>query len=327
MEQKYLSLAPTNLKNKQSTRYDGTGFSASLEEFSEQDKQTLLTVYQHIKAIYDVWLYMKEAPNYRILQPNADWFLSEGFLTIAKDLGANDEYPSIHIQKILHDIRGGALMSMVSHANKIKAMNLYHEVDIMRSFVFLARDQAKMMRNAVHDIDLMTRAADERIRIHSIYDYVQKWNNFEYHHNDRTITVKVQCYFEGNVTTCCLEASALDRVVYNFVNNALRFSKEDTITITIFPVGNILRWVVENKIQPENITWLQEHIGNDFSLLFKGGITNEGNGIGLSNCADIVGASFGMSAPEAIEQRYITATVREETFYACFHWNAVVENE
>jgi signal transduction histidine kinase len=122
-----------------------------------------------------------------------------------------------------------------------------------------------------------------------------------------------------------LEASALDRVVYNLVNNALRFSSEDTIVLTIFPVGNILRWVVENKIKPENVTWLKEHVGNNFSSLFKGGITNDGNGIGLSNCADIVGASFGVSSTQAIEQGYISATVDDDTFYACFHWNVVQE--
>ncbi|TAE29569.1 MAG: ATP-binding protein [Candidatus Kapaibacterium sp.] len=327
MEQKYLSLAPTNLKNKQAARYDGTGFSASLQEFSAQDQQALLTIYQHIKSVYDVWLYMKESPNYSILQADTDWFVSEDFLSIARELGSIAEYPSLHIKKIIHDIRGGALMSMVSHANKIKRFNLYHEVEHMRSFVFLARDQAKMMRNAVHNIDVITRAADERIRIHSIYDYVKKWNNFEYRHNDRTITVKVQCYYEGNVTTCCLEASALDRVVYNFVNNALRFSKEDTIIITIFPVGNILRWVIENTMKSESVAWLQESTGNNLSRLFQGGITSDGNGIGLSNCADIVGASFGISAAEAIDRRYISATVKDETFYACFHWNAVVEEE
>jgi signal transduction histidine kinase len=325
MDKRYLTLAPTNLRNKNTARYDGTGFSATLSEFSEEDRQILTKIYQNIKTVYDLWLYMKEAPNYSILQQNVDYFLSDNFLTIAKELGATASYESQHFQKIIHDIRGGALMSMISHATRIKEFNLYHEVDIMRGFVFLARDQAKMMRNAVQDIDPSTRAADERTRIHSIYDYVKKWNNFEYHLNDRVIVVKVQCYYEGNVTTCCLEASALDRVVYNLVNNALRFSLEDTITLTIFPVGNILRWVIENKMKPETTVWLNESVGSHLSSLFKGGITDGGNGIGLSNCADIVGASFGVSSAEAIEQRYISATVDDNTFYACFHWNVVQE--
>jgi signal transduction histidine kinase len=325
MDQRYIALAPTNLRNKNIARYDGAGFSSFLDDFSEDDRQILTKVYQNIKTVYDLWLYMKEAPNYAILQKNVDWFVSNDFLNIGRELGATTHYESLHIQKIIHDIRGGALMSMVSCATRVKVFNLYHEVDIMRGFVFLARDQAKMMRNAVQDIDPSTRAADERTRIHSIYDYVKKWSNFEYHHNDRIIVIKVQCYYEGNVTTCCLEASALDRVVYNLVNNALRFSSEDTIVLTIFPVGNILRWVVENKIKPENVTWLKERVGNNLSSLFKGGITNDGNGIGLSNCADIVGASFGVSSIQAIEQGYISATVDDDTFYACFHWNVVQE--
>jgi signal transduction histidine kinase len=180
-----------------------------------------------------------------------------------------------------------------------------------------------MMRNAIYDIDVITRAADERLRIHSIYDYIKKWNNFEYHHSNRIITIRVQCYYEGNVTTCCLEASALDRVLYNLINNALRFSAGDSIILSIFPVGDILRWVVENTIRPEDAEWLHKTLGENTSALFKGGVTHGGNGLGLSNCADIVAASFGVSSTEAIDEKYITAKIIDDTFYACFHWNIV----
>lgn len=323
MDQLYLSLAPANLPNKRIQRYDGTGFSASLQDFIPNDREAILKIYQNIKAIYDLWLYMKEAPNYAILEQNVQWFMSDTFINLGKELGAEAEYPSLDMKKIIHDIRGGALMSMVSNATRIATLNLYNRVDIMRSFVFLARDHAKMMRNAIHDIDPITRAADERLRVHSIYDYIKKWSNFEYHHNDRIITVHVQCYYEGNITTCCLEASALDRVLYNLINNALRFAHKDTVVLTIFPVGDILRWVVENTVRPEAVKWLQETIGENMSDLFKGGITDGGNGIGLSNCADIVGASFGVSSMEAIDGKYISAKLINNTFYACFHWNIV----
>jgi light-regulated signal transduction histidine kinase (bacteriophytochrome) len=327
MNQLYVSLAPTNLPNKRLQRYDGRGFSASLNDFAPEDRVIVTTIYQNIKAVYDLWLYMKEAPNYAVLEKNVQWLISDEFIHIGKDLGANADYSSHDIQKVIHDIRGGALMSMVSYATRINALNLYYKVDVMRSFVFLARDQAKMMRNAVHDIDIPTRTADERLRIHSIFDYIKKWSDFEYHHNDRIIKVNVQCLYEGNVTTCCLEASALDRVLYNLMNNALRFSHGDTIVLTIFPVGSNLRWVVENTVRPEAVGWLQTSVGEDLSDLFRGGITDGGNGIGLANCAEIVGASFGVSAAEAIEKQYISAKLMDETFYTCFHWNIVQSDD
>jgi hypothetical protein len=323
MEQVYLQLAPINLRNQSTSRYDGSGFSASLSDFTLVDVELLKVIYENIKSVYDLWLYMKETPQYSLFKNNVEWLRSSEMVNIGKALGSESEYSSPHIHKILHDVRGGALMAMISSATRIAIFDLYHDLEVMRSFVFLARDQAKMMRNAIHDIDIPTRTADERFMIHSVYDYVKKWNHFEYHFEQKVIVIKVRCYYEGNVTTCCLEASALDRVVYNLINNALRFSAGNEIFLTIFLIGDILRWVVENQITPENIQWLKEHVGDDLQDLYKGGISNGGNGIGLTNCADLVAASFGISTINAIEDRYISSKVIGSTYYACFHWNAV----
>jgi signal transduction histidine kinase len=325
MEQRYISLAPTNLPNQATTRYDGSGFSAKLQDFSPADRERLTAIYKQIKSIYDLWLYMKEAPQYSVLKKNVEAIISDEFVCMGKDLALDFNYNSERMAKILHDIRGGAMTSMIGYADRISMQNLYRDVDTMRSFVFLARDQAKMLRNAVEDIDPHTRAADERIRIHSVYDYVKKWHNFEHRVQNRRVVVKVRCYFEGNVTTSCLEASALDRVVYNLINNALRFAEGEEVVLTIFPIGNILRWVVENTVSAEQESWLRQHLGDNLQALFQGGLSNGGNGIGLSNCADLVGASFGVSSEDAIKQGYITAKLIDRTFYACFHWNAVAE--
>jgi signal transduction histidine kinase len=324
MNKLYFDIAPINLRSMHTTRYDGTGFSATLEDFSPIDVQILKTIYEQIKAVYDLWLYMKDAPQYQLLQPIIEQFTSGDIVLLGKQLGETTQDPSQHLQKILHDIRGGALTTMISYAHRISKMNMYGDVEFMRSFVFLARDQTKMMRSAIDDIDSITRAADERFRIHSIYDYVKKWNGFVYPSaNHQNITVKVQCFFEGNITTCCLEASALDRVVYNYINNALRFAASDTITLTILPIGNVLRWVVENLISSDNVLWQKQNIGTNWQELYKGGITNGGHGIGLANCADIVAASFNISSANAIEEGYVGATVIDSTYYGWFHWNAV----
>lgn len=323
MDKLYIDLAPNNLSNMHPSRYDGTGFSVTMRDFSPADAAILKTLYEHIKTVYDLWLYMKDAPQYALFKPSIELFSSIEMVASVRDLGANSEYAEDSMQKILHDIRGGATTAMISCAERISYMNQYHDVELMRRFVFLARDQAKMMRSAIEDIDPFTRAADERFRIHSVYDYVKKWNNFEYHTPKGTIMVKVQCYFEGNVTTCCLEASALDRVVYNYINNAMRFAASDVITLTILPIGNVLRWVIENDVEPHNLHWLEQNIGNNAQVLYKGGITNGGNGIGLANCAEIVSASFSIKPSEAIEQGYVGAKVIGSRYYGWFHWNAV----
>lgn len=323
MDKRYIELAPINLRNMHPTRYNGTGFSTTLAHFSPPDVTILKTIYERIKNVYDLWLYMKDAPQYALFRPTIEYFCSDEVVMLGRELGASTEDASEALHKILHDIRGGALMTMISCAHRIQLMNLYSDVERMRSFVFLARDQAKMMRSAIDDIDPFTRAADERFRIHSVYDYVKKWNDFQYPSQRGIITVRVRCLFEGNVTTCCLEASALDRVVYNYINNALRFAAGDTITLTILPIGNVLRWVVENEIEPQNIAWLKENVDETGKALYKGGITNGGNGIGLANCAEIVAAGFSIDPSDAIEQGYVGAKVIDSTYFGWFHWNAV----
>jgi hypothetical protein len=57
--------------------------------------------------------------------------------------------------------------------------------------------------------------------------------------------------------------------------------------------------------------------------LYKGGITNGGNGIGLANCAEIVAAGFSIDPSDAIEQGYVGAKVIDSTYFGWFHWNAV----
>lgn len=115
--------------------------------------------------------------------------------------------------------------------------------------VFFARDHAKMMRNAILDIDPVIRAADESAKIHHIDDFVKKWNNAHINLTDKDVTIKVESDFNGFITNRCLETSAIDRILYNFINNAARFYDDNVVKLNIIQVKNgLVRWVVSNKI-------------------------------------------------------------------------------
>jgi signal transduction histidine kinase len=94
----------------------------------------------------------------------------------------------------------------------------------------------------------------------------------------------------------------VDRILYNYINNAIRFSAKEYVRLTVIPIDNSLtRWVVAQELTDRQKAWLQETLGNDLSRLFQGGYTQGGQGIGLSSCSDLVAASFGVSPREAIE--------------------------
>lgn len=328
----YFSLAPTELLIYRSDRYGGEGFGVSLKDFAPEDIALLLRLYNSIKKIYDLWLYMREQPNYRLI---SDQLIKEfgsdelrfGVQAIGSATYAAGE-PSPLLRKVAHDVRGGALSVLVGLATFLK---LYPQLDeeTIRQAITMARDHAKLMRNAIEDIDPMVRAADESTKIHPISDFVNKWRNLNFDIAGKSVLVQVNCTFEGNITSRCLETSAIDRILYNYINNAARFTTDNQVRLVILPVGEgLVRWVVQNTIAPQQKLWLQENVGDNLGRLFEGGITRGGHGLGLSSCADFVAASFGTETiQEALQGGYLGAKIIESQYYAWFHWPAYVTSD
>lgn len=318
----YRALASTDLKNNRSSRYDGGGFSVSLNDMVPEDVSLVLRLYQSLKGIYDLWLYMGETPNYQLLRTNLKQFCTTEFIMAARAIGVatyNLDNPPPELRKACHDIRGGALSSLAGYAKLIP--RLPEDDNLVRKAVFLARDHAKMMRNILPDLDTAIRAADESVKLHSIHEFIDKWHEITVEIGSKRVRVLAESDFECYITNRCLESSAVDRILYNYINNAIRFSAKEYVRLTVIPIDNSLtRWVVENELTDRQKAWLQETLGNDLSRLFQGGYTQGGQGIGLSSCSDLVAASFGVSPREAIEGEYLGAKVFDNTYYAWFHW-------
>ena len=148
----YFSLAPTELLIYRSDRYGGEGFGVSLREFAPEDVALLLRLYNSIKKIYDLWLYMREQPNYKLI---GDQLIKEfgsdelrfGVQAIGSATYAVGE-PSPLLRKVAHDVRGGALSVLVGLATFMK---LYPQLDeeTISQAITMARDHAKLMRNAI----------------------------------------------------------------------------------------------------------------------------------------------------------------------------------
>ena len=74
--------------------------------------------------------------------------------------------------------------------------------------------------------------------------------------------VTLDCEVDGEIANRCLEFSALDRVIYNLVNNAARYSVDHAIELSIFspvaPNGPSVRFVLQNKITPDQAARIEQ---------------------------------------------------------------------
>jgi hypothetical protein len=309
-----------DLPIRRSDRYAGGDFSIQLSDLQADDVALLQTLYRCVREIYDVRLYMGTLPDFSILRELLR--ASERCAATARQLGkATYASGTINpmVQRTLHDVRAGGLSALLGYVEMMVLDDeplTDQEVDMC---VGLARDHAKMMRNGVEDLDPWIRQADERISLHSVQADFQKWQGALFPIERKAIRVECSGHCEGYVSNRCLETSSVDRILYNLINNAARFTQDERVSLQVDNLGNrLVRWVVSNSVSPDQQTWIREH---DVSRLFEGGLTRGGTGVGLSNCTRLVSLSFGLGDDrEALEQRYIGGCVENDRFYAWFHW-------
>ncbi|AWM41139.1 HAMP domain-containing histidine kinase [Gemmata obscuriglobus] len=318
-------LAPVTLPSRRSERFNGAGYEVPLSRFAPADREILGRVYQSVNGLPQLWHPMRHDADYSVLEAyirrvgGGGALLAEvghlGEATLAA--GASD--PAI--RKAVHDIRGGGLTLLLGTADLLDIMP--GNRNVVRKCVDAARDHAKIMRNLLPDIDPVVRAADEATKAHTIDHFTSKWDGMATRGQTGPVLVSMRCLFTGAISARCLETSSIDRVVYNYVNNAVRFAAGGAVTVWIFPVtSGLTRWVVQNAIGADQEAFLAERVG-DLGRLFAGGITRGGTGVGLANCAEIVADCFGLASPaEAVSRGYLGAATRAGDYFTWFHWPA-----
>jgi hypothetical protein len=236
----------------------------------------------------------------------------------------------IEQRKVYHDVRGGGLPALLMHLDMVLAGEA-EESDLERIFV-LCRDQLKIIRNAIPDLDPEGYARDLQVREHSTHLLLEKWSTAHYRLRDAEVALELRCDFEGSISECCMEFAALDRVIYNLVNNAARFAADGRVELNIFPIHppggprgdeTDLRFVVMNRVTPEHRERVHGDLGDELSRVFEGGYTTGGYGLGLRICGDFVTHGYGLpSLRAALSDGYLGARLVRDTFVAWFHWPA-----
>jgi signal transduction histidine kinase len=324
--QQVQELAPRSLRSLRTVRYAGQGSDVLLATFPMADQATIQRIYAALIQLLE--LTRPSLTNGPTLEQVAHFIRAQqwsqqmsAIRTISIDPA--DATMSMVANQVLHDLRGGSLQS-ISMSLQMIDLGLAESISLERIFL-LTRDHLKIMRNCIPDLDSERYTRDLADRAHGVRLLLDKWHEVHYQLPGSDAQVFVDCHYTGTVADRCVEFAALDRVIYNLMNNATRFAIDRQVYLTIMPLLDTdeasLRFVIANRISPAQSTILQERFANHWGTLFAGGFTTGGNGVGMSVCAEIIANAYGIPSPtQAVAKQYLGATAHADTFVVWFHW-------
>lgn len=325
------ALAPEALPNLRTDRYLGNNQSAPLSAFSPRDQELLQGIYQALLPLLDELRVFRTPPDGGARTPippgqHQKWNRQgRELIGMARELGmASAGIYGPDLKRVLHDMRGGAMTSLSLKLTMCSEKSTTQ--DEIDSLCYLTRDHLKMMRNALSDIDPARREKDERAQEHDIALLAEKWSQASHHAGGSKARVAFFTTYQGPVAERCLEFSALDRIVYNLINNATRFAADNQVHFAVLPFGAApdLRFVVANRVSSAHAEAIRANFGAHPETIFEGGFTTGGSGHGLRICAEFVQSAFGLpDVTSAIREKYIGAAIRDDWWLSWFHWPAV----
>ncbi len=322
-----------SLVNHRRNRYQGDNLCVRMDEFAEVDQCLIKWSYHFLEEIFVPLKHYHardDQPALDQIQSIVDALEINEVLGTVRHLGVASlqSNPGELLGKTLHDLRGGAMSSLIGllqlaqmvPLNRLKAHQLF----------FLTRDHLKIMRNALLGLDDAKRQADLLPSMHSIDLIIEKWQHAVLGDSERQARLQVESDYFGNIAECCVEFGALDRVLYNLINNACRHTASGEVKLAIHgqPAGDA---------QPENLCFCvsnpvgeEEEVGlsarGDLRTLFEPGVSSTGSGLGLTVAADFVTNAYGLrNNGAALDGSYLGARLHHGAFHAWFHWPIVAD--
>lgn len=333
-ERGLLELAPLDISLQRTRRYAGDHMNTPLALFHKSDRDLLQKLYDRLFALFDLLRPMTQSEDAQPvafaavealdLADLAPWAQELGKQTLAT---AEDD----RVPKAIHDICGGCLAGILVTLDLIRCQVYPWGRKFGMQVFRLVRDHLKMIRNCVPEVDPVTVERDRAEHGHPVSLLTEKWKDAAYRlTNERSLEVVYSCAYEGFISERCMEFSALDRIVYNCMNNAARFAEDGRVWFHIFPVDEsakppILRFVVANRISADHAQQLGQRFPDGLELLFKARESTDSSGYGLNICAEFVASAFGLGNwKSAIDRRYIGLRIVDDCFVVWFHWPTVV---
>ena len=317
------------LQNFRKGRYRGDNFCLPLSSFAPSDQDGVRTIYRFLE---DLFVVLKQpqgkktrgelaAVRAHLDRQNTDEVFDQVRALGVQSLAAD---PSELMAKTVHDLRGGAMTALLGQLQLAETRPA--DEPGLRQLFFLTRDHLKIMRNALLGLDDPKRQADLETRMHSVDLIAEKWQHALVQSAERQTHLEVDCDFHGNIAECCVEFGALDRVLYNLVNNACRHTASGAVRLSIHshPTGedhpDDLRFEVCNPVDTADRQRLLDR--GDLRTLFQPAVSSTGSGFGMTVALDFVSNAYGLPRrDQALEGRYLGAELTADNdFVVWFHW-------
>lgn len=325
------SLAPDPIPSYRRIRYDGDGMAVPLERFPLADRELLAKTYA---ALGELQLLLSP-PNDQPVEPSllSDLLARHSWKDLVAGLRRISLTPrpddsDTLISKVVHDLKGGAFTALATY---IQLFDLgIRAPDDLRRIFFLARDQRKIMRNSLRGLDEPGQRHDSAQNLHSVALLTEKWGRGDYRLGSVSAQITILCAFNGNIAERCLEFAALDRVIYNLVNNAARNSADGRVYLAIQPLAgpepHDLRFIVANRVTAEQAVALAARFPAGPGDLFHGGFTTGGSGLGMRISADFIANAYGLAnVAQGLAEGHFGARLHDDLFVAWFHWPVAAE--
>lgn len=311
---------PKPTKSIRSLRYRGDDRAVPLSALTENDRSAVRSLYTLLSAFEARARELLEGHVERAAELAAE--LDTGSLiAAARALGSGRESSSEEVRRALHDVRGGALTSLLVELRRAERGE-----QNVKALHVLVSDHLKLMRNALLELDDARREADTAPRAHFAERLTESLEHVT--GEGGAVRVAVQREFSGAITMSCVELGALDRASLNLVNNAVRHSASDHVGVLLLPAATEpdpdLRIVVANTVDDAQARVLQERFGVQLSRLFLESFSTTGSGAGMMICVDFVASAYGLARSEqAVRAGLVGARLEGSAFVAWLHWPAV----
>ena len=314
-----------------------------------RDMEHLHLLYRALTGCYDTWMEGRPDPDWAALATRIRAFGEPPLRTALEALGqstlAADDVPPL-LRQAFHDLRGGAFFALRLYG--VLLADEEPSEELVQPAVFLARDQAKLVRSLVPSIDPEGYRKDREERAHGMRELVDKWSGFHFPPGESgpplggsgqpsgesaqviaPVVVEVTTRWRGELAARCLEAAALDRVIYNLVNNAARFTTDGRVQLLVEAVSHVtVRIAVRNALGSDDADWIGSETRGQTAELFLGGSTRGGVGLGLQSAAVVVARAWGQVTPdEAVDSGVVGAHVGDGVFTSWFFWPAYLVDE
>jgi hypothetical protein len=329
------TLPASPLPTPLSLRWFGDGLEIPTASVRGRDMEHLQLLYRALTACYEAWLEGRPDPDWSALADHVRAFGEPPLRTALEALGeatlAETDLPPL-LRRAFHDLRGGAFFALRLYGVLLGDEEPSEE--LVQPAVFLARDQAKLVRRLVPSMDPEGYRKDREERAHGMRELVDKWNGFHFPPRDsgeggEPVVVEVTTRWRGELAARCLEAAALDRVIYNLVNNAARFTTDGRVQLLVEAVSHVtVRIAVRNALGSDDADWIGSETRGQTAALFLGGSTRGGVGLGLQSAAVVVARAWGQVTPdEAVDSGVVGAHVGDGVFTSWFYWPAYLVDE